>query len=267
MDSAPPPDLAVALGTYLDAVDAAAPGLVEGLYVVGSAALDDWIPGVSDIDIVAVTAEPATDDDFRALIAAHADLTARQPLPHVDGVYLAWGDLGIEPGTGLHRPWVLDGVPHHDGECFEVNPITWFVLAEHSLVVRGPAPGGLGISCDMEARIRFVVDNLGGYWRDLARSIRTSSASGAGWDAGSFEWCTLGPLRLHHTAFTGEVISKSAAGRYGLEAMPLEFHDILRHAMHLRATADRSSAVDAERMMQAARLIDLVVDEVLAAAG
>lgn len=267
MNTSATPDLAVALGTYLDAVDGAAPGLVEGLYVVGSAALDDWIPGLSDIDIVAVTAEPATDDDFRALIAAHADLVGRQPLPHVDGVYLAWGDLGIEPATGLHRPWVLDGVPHHDGECFEVNPITWYTLAEHALVVRGPAPNRLGISCDVEARIRFVVDNLAGYWRDTARTITASCTSGAAWDAGSFEWCTLGPLRLHHTAFTGGVISKSAAGDYGLATMPVEFHDVMRRAVQLRAAADRTSAIDAEQMMQSARLIDAVVDEVLAAAG
>ena len=45
-----------ALATYLDCVDSVAPGLVEGLYVVGSYALNDWIDGASDIDIVAVTA-------------------------------------------------------------------------------------------------------------------------------------------------------------------------------------------------------------------
>ena len=267
MDPAASPDLAVALGTYLDAVDAAAPGLVEGLYVVGSAALDDWITGASDIDLVAVTAEPATDDDFRALIAAHADLAARQPLPHVDGVYLAWGDLGIEPATGLHRPWVLDGVPHHDGDCFEVNPITWYTLANHALTVRGPSPSGLGIACDMEARIRFVVDHLGGYWREVARTIAGSSGSGAEWDAGSLEWCALGSLRLHHTAFTGEVVSKSAAGRFGLESMPVEFHDVIRHALQVRADADRSSVITAAEMGEVAHLIDTVVDEVLAAAG
>ena len=56
-------DVATALGTYLDIADSVAPGLVEGLYVVGSYALGDWTEGTSDIDIVAVTAEPATDDD------------------------------------------------------------------------------------------------------------------------------------------------------------------------------------------------------------
>ena len=81
-------DVATALGTYLTAVDSAAPGMIEGLYVVGSFALDDWHPGRSDIDIVAMMAEPATDDDFAALRTAHAVLAEHQPLPHIDGPYL-----------------------------------------------------------------------------------------------------------------------------------------------------------------------------------
>ena len=168
-------DVATALGTYLDIVDSVAPGLVEGLYVVGSYALGDWTEGTSDIDIVAVTAEPATDDDFGSLRTVHA-LLAEQPLPFIDGPYLAWGDLLIEPATGLHRPWVLDGRLRHDGECFEINPITWYTLATYGVTVRGPAVESLGIPIDIEARIRFVVDNLQGYWRGVADGVAAACA-------------------------------------------------------------------------------------------
>ena len=132
-------DVASALGTYLEIVDTTSPGLVEGLYVVGSYALGDWQPGRSDIDIVAITAEPANDEDFGSLLTAHALLNEAQPRPHIDGPYLAWGDLIAAPGTGLHRPWTLDGELHHDGDCFEINPITWYTLATYGVVVRGPS--------------------------------------------------------------------------------------------------------------------------------
>ena len=168
-------DVATALGTYLDIVDSVAPGLVEGLYVVGSYALGDWTEGTSDIDIVAVTAEPATDDDYGSLHTVHA-LLAEQPQPFIDGPYLAWGDLLIEPATGLHRPWVLDGRLRHDGECFEINPITWYTLATYGVTVRGPAVESLGIPIDIEARIRFVVDNLQGYWRGVADGVAAACA-------------------------------------------------------------------------------------------
>src|SRR5262245_26468597 len=114
-----PAELVAALGEYLEVVDDVAPGVVEGLYVVGSAALGDWHAAHSDVDIVAVTAEPATEEDAAAIRTAHAALLARQPAPSIDGPYVAWGDLVVEPATGLHRPWVLDGRFHHDGDCYE----------------------------------------------------------------------------------------------------------------------------------------------------
>ena len=64
---------------YLDTADELAPGLVEGLYVVGSFALADWHEGRSDIDIVAVTAEPATDEDASALASLHRQLAEIMP--------------------------------------------------------------------------------------------------------------------------------------------------------------------------------------------
>ena len=103
-DTVPQMDVATALGTYVEILDATAPGLVEGLYVVGSYALDDWVEGVSDIDVVVVTADPATDEDFRTLVTAHALLAEHQPLPHIDGPYLAWGDLqAVLAGAALGR--------------------------------------------------------------------------------------------------------------------------------------------------------------------
>ena len=59
---------------YLEIADGVMPGLVEGLYLVGSVALNDWVEGVSDIDFVAVLAEPATDDDVVYLRTIHAVL-------------------------------------------------------------------------------------------------------------------------------------------------------------------------------------------------
>lgn len=257
------PDVATVLGAYLDVVDDAAPGLVEGLYVVGSYALDDWLPGCSDIDIVAVTAEPCTDEDAGNLRTAHALLAERHPLPHVDGPYVAWGDLVVEPATGLHRPWVLQGVLHHDGDCFEINPVTWYVLDRHAVTVRGPDPSTLGIPTDTEARIRFVVDNLRGYWAGISSQLRTALGFDEvpDFDAASFVWCALGALRLHHTAFTGGVVSKRAAGLYGLEVTPAPLHPALQAALSMRADGERGTATPAA-MAGAASIIEWVVDDV-----
>lgn len=259
----PTPDVATALGTWLEVVDSVDPYLVEGLYVVGSFALDDWVLGISDIDVVVVTAEPATDEDFGAIRTACALLAERQPLPHVDGPFLAWGDLVVEPATGLHRPWVLHGEPHHDGDCFEINPVTWYELANHGVTVRGPRPDRLGIPTDVEARVRFVVDNLRTYWTDLAEQVLTAcdAQPDASFDAASLTWIALGALRLHHTAFTGGVTSKRGAGEWGLLEAPERFHPVLHRALDLRARA-ADDEVGAAQVAEAARLVQWVVEQV-----
>ena len=259
----PTPDVATALGTWLEVVDSVDPYLVEGLYVVGSFALDDWVPGISDIDVVVVTAEPATDEDFGAIRTACALLAERQPVPHVDGPFLAWGDLVVEPATGLHRPWVLHGEPHHDGDCFEINPVTWYELANHGVTVRGPRPDRLGIPTDVEARVRFVVDNLRTYWTDLAEQVLTAcdAQPDASFDAASLTWVALGALRLHHTAFTGGVTSKRGAGEWGLLEAPERFHPVLHRALDLRARA-ADDEVGVAEVAEAARLVQWVVEQV-----
>lgn len=254
-------DVATALGTYLEIADSVAPGLVEGLYVVGSYALGDWQPGRSDIDIVAITAEPATDQDFGALRTVHALLAEQQPRPFIDGPYLAWGGLIIAPATGLHRPWVLDGEPHHDGECFEINPVTWYTLATYGVAVRGPAPETLNIWLDTEARVRFVIDNLSTYWHQLAEAVEAACQdSNRAFDLASFEWCALGALRLHYTAFTGDVTSKRGAGEYGLVVTPDHLHDTIRAALNARSTGEGEATP--ALMLSAADVISWTVNEV-----
>jgi len=258
--------VAEALGTYLDTVDSCAPGLVEGLYVVGSFALDDWHPERSDIDVVAVTADPATDEDAGALRTAHALLAEAQPRPAIDGPYVAWGDLTIAPAS-LHRPWTLDGELHHDSECFELNPVTWYVLATYGVTVRGPSVGDLVVDTDVEQRIRFVVDNLVDYWRPLASVIRGAVAEEGRGDVGAdfLEWCALGPLRLHYTAFTGDVTSKTGAGAHGLGVAPQRFHPVLSEALAARAGTRPDGPVSRATMSSVADLIDWCVAEVQSA--
>ncbi|MEI6495201.1 MAG: nucleotidyltransferase domain-containing protein [Actinomycetota bacterium] len=249
-------DVATALGRYLEVVDSCAPGLVEGLYVVGSFALGDWHEGRSDIDIVAITAEPATDDDAASLVTAHAVLAEQQPTPSIDGPYVAWGDL-ITPSMGLHRPWSLEGRLHHDGDCFELNPVTWYTLATYGVTVRGPSVDRLGIYVDVDARARFCADNLLGYWRSLSADLIISCDTNplAEFDPASFEWCALGALRLHYTAFRGGVVSKTEAGAYGLEVAPARFHSLLDEAIAVRQGAGPRDAIDTLTMRDAAELI------------
>src|ERR1700753_1832081 len=90
-----------AVDAYLLSVDAIDPDLVEGFYVIGSAALDDFRAGASDVDFVAVTATAPTEQQVTALTRLHAQLSRR---PLLDGIYATWLDLARDPGQASPAP-------------------------------------------------------------------------------------------------------------------------------------------------------------------
>lgn len=215
------------IDTWLAHHDRVAPGLIEGVYLVGSVALDDWRPG-SDIDIVAVTADPATDDDAELLRVAHETAQAELEIA-IDGPRLAWGDVSVPPQP-LHRPWTLDGEFHHDSECFEINPVTWYTLATYGLALRGEPASALGVVTDVDDRRAFVRDNVATYWRSVGEQLAVALADAARQEfaAETVEWCALGVARMLYSFRTGDVASKSAAGAWAAEQLP-------RHAAVLGA--------------------------------
>ena len=110
-----------------------------------------------------------------------------------------------------------------------------------------------------------MIDNLSTYWFQLAASVeRACDDADSAFDIGSFEWCALGALRLHYTAFTGDVTSKRGAGEYGLVVTPERMHDTLRTALNVRATGVGEATP--AMMLSAADVIRWTVNDVRQAA-
>jgi len=243
------------LSTWLSAYDEVAPGVIEGLYVVGSVALGDWTSH-SDVDIVAVVADPSDPDLPGDLAGAHALASRRLELA-IDGPFVAWGDLVVPP-VGVARPWVLDGEFHVDGESFELNPVTWYTLATHGITVRGDPARSIGIPLDVADRRQWVRDNVHSYWRGVGEqlgAVLDSDPSTASVDGGVLEWVALGVMRMLYTYETGDVTSKSGAGRWGTGRLP-EFATLLERAVGLRHASGLASHAD---LRSAVALVDVVV--------
>jgi len=239
-----------------DTHDEVAPGVIEGLYLVGSVALDDWMPR-SDIDVVAVVADASDPDLFGELATAQALVGERVSTP-IDGPYLAWGDLVVPP-MALQRPWVLDGEYRVDGESFEINPVTWFTLATYGIALRGEAPARLGIPLDLGDRRSWVRENLRTYWSGVSERLRAEievDQTIETADSAVLEWVALGVARMLYTWETGDVASKSAAGVWAAGRAP-DFADMLLAAVNLRAEPGLATRA---HLLDAAAFTDVVVD-------
>jgi Domain of unknown function (DUF4111)/Nucleotidyltransferase domain len=222
------------VGRHLDAVDTARPGLVRALYLTGSIALGDYQPGRSDVDFMAFTSRVVDAGDVAALRDVHAGLES--DTCH-DGNYVSWQELPDVPLEGQPGPHVVEGTLRTGGND-QLTPSTWTEFASYAIAMRGPAAPSLGVSVSRSRLAAWNLGNLNGYWRDLARTIGRVAAerdpAGAA-RTDTVVWCVLGPPRLHYTLATGDITSKSGAGRYALDDFA-EYQELIHAALSWRAT-------------------------------
>lgn len=196
-------------------LEAAAPGLLVGLHVVGSAVLEDYRPGQSDLDVVGELSRPATPGDLDALAAAHRDEGAA-----VEAVYVRAGELNGPVSAVTDGPWAHDGTLHTNERCFQLNPVVWQQLAEHAATLVGERPRPVVDAGEVAA---FCRANLVEYWQpllDAAAAAVGDRAEDEPAGTGTVIWIALGPPRLWHTVRTGEVISKTRAGELAAGRWP-----------------------------------------------
>ena len=243
---------------YLELADSQIPGLVTGLYLVGSLALGGYRPGHSDIDFLAVTSRRPGADDVAALGGLHSEMAGRRPRrPVLDGVYVRAADLSRLPGEGDGT--VRANLGKVDAEDhYEPNPVTVHLLVRRGIAFRGPDVADLGLRDDPGALREWVAGNLQTYWRPWvdrwARSFGPRATSNF-----PIEWAVLGVPRLHFTLTSGDICTKEEAARYASRRFGGQWDGILDEALRIRARgkggayrsalARRREAVDFVRMV------------------
>lgn len=229
------PPVQAIVDDFLAAADAAAPGLIEGFYLVGSVALDDFRPYRSDIDFVAVSTAGPDPASFAALKEVHVRLQQRWPRPFFDGIYVTWNDLALDPAGISPCPSAHEGRLDLDGRA---DPIAWHTLAQQGVRVRGPAVADLTIWRDPAALAAWANNNLDTYWRRvLDRGARRPLPYGFILTAWGCEWCVLGVSRIHYTLATAAITSKEGAGIHALAAFPDRWRRVIEEALRIRRGA------------------------------
>ena len=223
------PSVQAVTARLLGMLDARLPGRLEAFYLVGSVALGDFREGQSDLDFVAVLAAP---HDAAILASIHADLARDFPGLDCDGIYLRPGELSKPPeGSGISlRAGRLEP---QSGD--ERHAVTWLLLADAGIALRGRAPDHRWVAADRSAAIAHSRDNLERYWRPWLQH-RRQLLSPAGLSLLGNEaiaWGGLGIVRLHATIAEGRVPSKTAAGEYALRAFPAHAR-LVREALRIR---------------------------------
>jgi predicted nucleotidyltransferase len=259
---------------YLSVADRLLPGWVTGFYVIGSAALGEYVPGRSDLDFVAVVSAPLTRTRHARLRLVHAIAATRAGRVSKarggswtgetpNGVFVLESEVD-RPVSEIRPLASHTGYRFARNRAFDVNPVTWKVLAERGLAVRGPEPSELRLDPEPAILRQWNLDNLAGYWRSWGKAMsrgRSKLSSQAlryspAWAVG---WGTLGAPRLHCTIATGEVIGKRGAGEYALRTFDEEWHSVIRLGLSWWER-DRHTAVTAADLRRAGEFVLCVND-------
>lgn len=214
---------------------------VRGAFVIGSAALGDWWPGASDIDLVALvdTVDPSHDERLREIHARVRADGGAGTAPDLDVVYLLHRDLARAPADVGERPHHGDGLLRRDTGM--TTPVIWHSLAEHGVSVPGAdgARAELGeVWLDGATLRSWCRGNLASYWtRWAAQGAQPATRGGMAlltdW---AVAWCVLGVLRLRFTIDSGAITSKSGAGLWALSTLALDADEraLVEEALALR---------------------------------
>ena len=250
------------VAAYLALVDAELPGLIAGLYLVGSVSLGDYRPGRSDVDFVALLAGALTTAELDRLRAAHRDLVRTARRPDMEGVYATANQLRQSSQDALGISVAGGGTVTVGGSI--ATPVTWTNLASCPVVIRGPEPALLGIRADERELTRWALENLRSYWRRWLDEARRPGRLAA-WTLGpdGVMWAVLGAARTHCTIATGRIVSKSSGGHYAREVFGPRWHRIVDEALRLRRgqPSARGYRNPLHRRRDALAFISAVIDD------
>jgi hypothetical protein len=242
---------------FLHLADARLPGCVEGLYLRGSLAFGEWHDGRSDIDFVAVLDRRADSALTEALRGIH--VTVAEAFAKFDGFHVTWDDLAAGPDATPDVPCTQGGWFHEESRL-DVNPVAWHEVADRGLAVRGPAVGAFPLWVDRRALATYTRTNLVEYWAAELEQLRRFPAEAAAPDI--LTWYALGVPRLHHLLATGELTSKSGAGRYAKEVFGPTWHPLIDAALAIREGRVPNLPEDAGQLLIG--FVDRVIADALA---
>lgn len=268
--------VATTVDSYLRRLHEHAPGLVDGVYLVGSVALGDFHPGRSDVDVVTVLHERPDAAARRALANVHEGLALPgredrswdRTRARLDGWYLTWADLAAPstPGSTLG----LRALDRHlyAGPGWVPPALLWTELAEHGLHVHGPGLAGRVIAEDPTAVLDGCRSTLERQWASWwTRTSKSLSPTGFG-ALGPLAPTTgvLGVARIRFTLETGRITSKCGGGEWALEALHPRWRRILTEALRVRNRPDRPSLYRSpwRRRRDALDFVDAVLTEAIA---
>jgi predicted nucleotidyltransferase len=209
---------------------------VVGVYLFGSLATGDFDEGVSDIDVLVVTATDLTGSEQAALRELHRHLGAGHPewADRVEVVYLSVDALATFRTRRSALSVTSPGEPFHTTTGGRDWLVNWYNVRQADRVLFGPPTATVIPSITVEE----VKEELRAQVRRWPTRVRSGAAPG--WLA----YAVLTVARAWDTITNGVVHSKVQSAKWAGRQLP-ERAKLLEDAMRVRAAGGREGGIDA----------------------
>jgi len=251
------------LQAYRLRIQKSVPGFLEGLYVYGSVALNDYNPRSSDIDFVAISAQRANPQQFQRLAGVHRQIQKAFPGAKLSGIYVCWKDLGKSRMQISPFPYCKHNRMRKPG-FFELDDMTWWQLKHKSIPIIGEPGPNLDFKISDQALKKAVTLNMKNYWNPwIERHSRIWSYRN--WSLSCFpglvEWGTLSVSRQFYALSTGDITSKTNGANYCLEQLPEKYHAFLKDVIRIRQHRNHVFSFNRRRSKAAIEYMSFVMSE------
>ncbi len=233
-----------AVTAYVQDLERTLPGVAEGVYVVGSVALDDYHPETSDVDLVIVL-DDAPDPLQLALLGDIHQRTARSHNQiHLDVSYVTWAQLAHAPtASATAGVRALDGRIHVAPDRQAPGILLWHQLHDQALTVTGADLRDRQIALRPEALREWCLAQIEERWTPWWDRAAVLLSAGGRESLGAVGPTSgvLGVVRLHHTLVTGSLVSQCQAGEWALTLCEPEWRRLLEECLRVRHQPGRPS--------------------------
>jgi predicted nucleotidyltransferase len=228
-----------------------------GLYLYGSLVSGGFIEGVSDVDLLAVTASCISDDEFRRLDAMHQAVVEPHPAwrGRLEIAYVSVRALRTFKTETSTIAVISPGEPFHFKEAGKEWLINWWLVRERGVTLYGPDPETLIPPISREEFLDQVWEHAR-LWRAWVKDAANRKGQ---------SYARLTMCRALYAATHGEQVSKQRAARWAQAHLP-EHAVLIDEALAWRVAEGNPIADDATTAATVA-FVELMIAEVAEVLG
>ncbi|MCC6945321.1 MAG: DUF4111 domain-containing protein [Thermomicrobiales bacterium] len=196
-----------------------------GLYLTGSLAYDDFLPGRSDIDLQAVVRAPLTDVELDAIEQMHHLLDERHPAwrGRLECSYVPLDLMREVLPAGICRPWWGFDTLYREADAGHEWIINHYFLSRYGIALSGPAIRAILPAVPIEEARSASVRDFHKEWVPLIDDLAWLE------NPHYQSYLVLNLCRILHAAFGDGPGSKSAAAEWAQRTWP-QWHEVIEQA-------------------------------------